>query len=255
MTASRQVEDISSVHTATSLARKAGAACRWRSPTRPHVRYARPTPRSANHARRRDRPAGVRPQEHRPRVQQPGRMGQALRPGPVRTLVRTRTRLPHLAQRPLRQRLRAGRGPTDPGAPRCPRGQHGCPGRGRARQWRAADPVRGACHLSGTPGRPGPWTGATVHMPRIGCGLAGGKWSRVQPLTEEGLPDRGVRVTVYDADWPCAQGVTGREDDGPAGRGGGRRRSRNAAQDGAAGDDEHPVGVLAPTLPTRRDRP
>jgi O-acetyl-ADP-ribose deacetylase (regulator of RNase III) len=42
--------------------------------------------------------------------------------------------------------------------------------------------------------------GATVHMPRIGCGLAGGRWGRVQPLVEEHLLARGVRVTVYDVD-------------------------------------------------------
>ena len=40
--------------------------------------------------------------------------------------------------------------------------------------------------------------GATVHMPRIGCGLAGGKWSRVEPLIEERLIRRGISVTVYD---------------------------------------------------------
>ncbi|MFF6947346.1 macro domain-containing protein [Streptomyces iakyrus] len=40
--------------------------------------------------------------------------------------------------------------------------------------------------------------GASVHMPRIGCGLAGGKWSRVEPLVEERLVRRGIRVTVYD---------------------------------------------------------
>ncbi|MDG9708724.1 macro domain-containing protein [Streptomyces sp. DH10] len=40
--------------------------------------------------------------------------------------------------------------------------------------------------------------GATVHMPRIGCGLAGGKWSRVEPLIEERLVRRGIPVTVYD---------------------------------------------------------
>lgn len=40
--------------------------------------------------------------------------------------------------------------------------------------------------------------GATVHMPRIGCGLAGGKWSRVEPLIEERLIRRGIPVTVYD---------------------------------------------------------
>ena len=40
--------------------------------------------------------------------------------------------------------------------------------------------------------------GASVHMPRIGCGLAGGKWSRVEPLVEERLVLRGIPVTVYD---------------------------------------------------------
>ncbi|MEU4047913.1 macro domain-containing protein [Streptomyces olivaceus] len=40
--------------------------------------------------------------------------------------------------------------------------------------------------------------GASVHMPRIGCGLAGGKWSRVEPLISERLAGRGVPVTVYD---------------------------------------------------------
>ncbi|MFD6034958.1 macro domain-containing protein [Streptomyces griseoincarnatus] len=42
--------------------------------------------------------------------------------------------------------------------------------------------------------------GASVHMPRIGCGLAGGRWSRVEPLVEERLVRRGVPVTVYDHD-------------------------------------------------------
>jgi len=40
--------------------------------------------------------------------------------------------------------------------------------------------------------------GASVHMPRIGCGLAGGKWSRVEPLITERLIERGIKVTVYD---------------------------------------------------------
>jgi len=39
---------------------------------------------------------------------------------------------------------------------------------------------------------------ATVHMPRIGCGLAGGEWSKVEPLIEEYLVGAGVSVTVYD---------------------------------------------------------
>ncbi|MFF8191202.1 macro domain-containing protein [Streptomyces bobili] len=40
--------------------------------------------------------------------------------------------------------------------------------------------------------------GASVHMPRIGCGLAGGKWSRVEPLVLGRLVERGIAVTVYD---------------------------------------------------------
>ncbi|BAU87233.1 appr-1-p processing domain protein [Streptomyces laurentii] len=40
--------------------------------------------------------------------------------------------------------------------------------------------------------------GASVHMPRIGCGLAGGEWARVEPLVTERLTARGIAVTVYD---------------------------------------------------------
>jgi O-acetyl-ADP-ribose deacetylase (regulator of RNase III) len=40
--------------------------------------------------------------------------------------------------------------------------------------------------------------GASVHMPRIGCGLAGGEWFRIEPLIEEQLCQRAVSVTVYD---------------------------------------------------------
>ncbi|MEV7182795.1 macro domain-containing protein [Kitasatospora sp. NPDC093102] len=40
--------------------------------------------------------------------------------------------------------------------------------------------------------------GASVHMPRIGCGLAGGRWERVEPLVTARLTARGVPVTVYD---------------------------------------------------------
>lgn len=42
--------------------------------------------------------------------------------------------------------------------------------------------------------------GASVHMPRIGCGLAGGEWSKVEPLILEHVTGRGVAVTVYDFD-------------------------------------------------------
>ncbi|NGO74727.1 macro domain-containing protein [Streptomyces sp. YC504] len=40
--------------------------------------------------------------------------------------------------------------------------------------------------------------GASVHMPRIGCGLAGGKWERIEPLIVEELCARDIAVTVYD---------------------------------------------------------
>ncbi|MFE7761522.1 Appr-1-p processing protein [Streptomyces sp. NPDC057438] len=39
---------------------------------------------------------------------------------------------------------------------------------------------------------------ASVHVPRIGCGLAGGRWSRVEPLTADRLVRRGIPVTVDD---------------------------------------------------------
>ncbi len=38
--------------------------------------------------------------------------------------------------------------------------------------------------------------GASVHMPRIGCGLAGGKWEKVEPLIKQMLDGR--QVYVYD---------------------------------------------------------
>ncbi|MDH6130771.1 O-acetyl-ADP-ribose deacetylase (regulator of RNase III) [Kitasatospora sp. MAA4] len=39
---------------------------------------------------------------------------------------------------------------------------------------------------------------ASVHMPRIGCGLAGGRWERVEPLVRSRLTEQGIAVTVYD---------------------------------------------------------
>lgn len=39
---------------------------------------------------------------------------------------------------------------------------------------------------------------ASVHMPRIGCGLAGGTWDRIEPLIISGITERGVEVVVYD---------------------------------------------------------
>ncbi|SBT66206.1 O-acetyl-ADP-ribose deacetylase (regulator of RNase III), contains Macro domain [Micromonospora sediminicola] len=40
--------------------------------------------------------------------------------------------------------------------------------------------------------------GASVHMPRIGCGLAGGSWQRIEPLVLRTLCARDISVTVYD---------------------------------------------------------
>lgn len=39
---------------------------------------------------------------------------------------------------------------------------------------------------------------ASVHMPRIGCGLSGGSWEVIEPLIEATLISKGVEVTVYD---------------------------------------------------------
>lgn len=39
---------------------------------------------------------------------------------------------------------------------------------------------------------------ATVHMPRIGCGLGGSSWDEVEPIIEQTLGARSINVTVYD---------------------------------------------------------
>jgi len=38
----------------------------------------------------------------------------------------------------------------------------------------------------------------SVHMPRIGCGLAGGRWGKIEPIIAEELSDKDVTVYVYD---------------------------------------------------------
>lgn len=40
--------------------------------------------------------------------------------------------------------------------------------------------------------------GATVHMPRLGCGLAGGEWNKVEYLIDIELCQKDVSVFVYD---------------------------------------------------------
>ncbi|WP_417367927.1 Appr-1-p processing protein [Flavobacterium beibuense] len=39
---------------------------------------------------------------------------------------------------------------------------------------------------------------ASVHMPRIGCGLAGGTWDKIEPLIISALSEKDIAVTVYD---------------------------------------------------------
>ncbi|MCE3230015.1 MAG: hypothetical protein K0S32_4566 [Bacteroidetes bacterium] len=39
---------------------------------------------------------------------------------------------------------------------------------------------------------------ASVHMPRIGCGLAGGTWDKIEPLIISTLVSNDIKVTVYD---------------------------------------------------------
>lgn len=40
--------------------------------------------------------------------------------------------------------------------------------------------------------------GASVQMPRIGCGLAGGTWDQIEPLILRQLCARGVEVAVCE---------------------------------------------------------
>lgn len=47
--------------------------------------------------------------------------------------------------------------------------------------------------------------GASVHMPRIGAGLAGGDWERISRIIEEELDFNGVDVTVYTLPAPGAR--------------------------------------------------
>jgi O-acetyl-ADP-ribose deacetylase (regulator of RNase III) len=39
---------------------------------------------------------------------------------------------------------------------------------------------------------------ASVHMPRIGCGLAGGTWEEIEPIIQKTLLENGIEVVVYD---------------------------------------------------------
>ena len=41
---------------------------------------------------------------------------------------------------------------------------------------------------------------ASIHMPRMGCGLAGGRWEDMEPIIVDTLVKKGIPVTVYDFD-------------------------------------------------------
>jgi len=41
---------------------------------------------------------------------------------------------------------------------------------------------------------------ATIHMPRIGCGLAGGSWDKIEPLINKTLLEKGIETYVYEFD-------------------------------------------------------
>ncbi|MGC4996657.1 macro domain-containing protein [Streptomyces sp. DT195] len=73
-------------------------------------------------------------------------------------------------------------------------GQHGIRGRGKGVpvRYEAIDTALGRLADQAIE------LGASVHMPRIGCGLAGGEWPRVEPLVSGRLLGRGIPVTVYD---------------------------------------------------------
>jgi O-acetyl-ADP-ribose deacetylase (regulator of RNase III) len=42
----------------------------------------------------------------------------------------------------------------------------------------------------------------TIHAPRLGCGLAGGRWAEVEPLLQKHFVDVGIPVTIYDLPEP-----------------------------------------------------
>lgn len=40
--------------------------------------------------------------------------------------------------------------------------------------------------------------GASMHMPRIGCGLAGATGEEIEPISQRALGTEGIAVAVYD---------------------------------------------------------
>ena len=45
------------------------------------------------------------------------------------------------------------------------------------------------------------WSGEkdiSVHMPRIGCGLAGGSWDKIEPIIKKYFSENDIQVHIYD---------------------------------------------------------
>lgn len=67
------------------------------------------------------------------------------------------------------------------------------------RDWRAAARQEHGAALAGIPVTPASTVPSAwpLHMPRIGCGLAGGAWHEVEPLLRKHLDLEAFAVTVY----------------------------------------------------------
>lgn len=55
---------------------------------------------------------------------------------------------------------------------------------------------------------------ATVHMPRIGCGLGGGTWEKITPIILQEVSAHNIAVTVYDLPMRTCM-LTGAEGENP----------------------------------------
>lgn len=73
-------------------------------------------------------------------------------------------------------------------------GQHGLRRQGRTPPVRY-DAIRHGLKVVAAHARQ--WN-AGVHMPRIGCGLAGGTWEEIGPIVQQELADQDIAVTIYD---------------------------------------------------------
>ena len=148
--------------------------------------------------RGRHRTGGRGQQDHLPRLQRRRRLGQGVRPRPFQAVAAAGSRLPAVVSGPGEQRLRPRGRPIRAGRTRDVGGEHDRPARAEA--CRREAPIRydavetALSRVADEAAR----LKASVHMPRIGCGLAGGTWDRIEPIIHRTLCGRGVEVLVYD---------------------------------------------------------